>query len=635
MDDASEYDDHYARWSYEQLLLQQPHVTFQGLWRVGHMHYIVCPDIDSALTVDGKSLRAWFDGECRVMTAQVHLVPSCPTNAESVPERSASQRSVQAGAPRTKRELLVDLHLELSKDFPAFGIEYPGADVVLVTRQPLSDEERNEARTAYRHLGHFIPLQFKTDPTRDPDLEPFRFDSRLRIQGDIELIPSSRLAGRGGRALRFLVEDDEQAWVDSRRRLSTGVEVETSDMLPPGWSATGKLGCLVDVFIPENIRTYLSLYETVNLAMPLEGDFDRTLTALGIAPKELTTLVEHGRVRLLLPQAVDRYPEKWLSDIAERAPQNLLLSRRLAAATMADARRRVPLLFPPLSPAERYALLHALAEHAEKLVGRAHKERFVSFLGELGTAWSATEWSVQARGALGTSHLGVGALASAVYEQVTGRDVRVEIWFAAQKVEWGAALGAHVFPGAVDGYDETNACDLVAGLYGPQIGHKPDIVPTTALSAITEILAIDNRVSVVDFAKEFSSPDIKRLRDVAIRLARENVDEEFLASAIAKFNAEVRHYERRPDQLKTLNIVGWLSAGLTAANAVEPSIKQVVPLGTMLLGYLVHRIIDEIPRYSAAAGTTVDFLNSLLTRRARPDAVLVARTRKEIARFRK
>jgi hypothetical protein len=161
------------------------------------------------------------------------------------------------------------------------------------------------------------------------------------------------------------------------------------------------------------------------------------------------------------------------------------------------------------------------------------------------------------------------------------------------------------------------------------------LAPQAALSTIKDLLAIDNRVSVVEFAREFSSADIQRLRDLVLRLTRENIDPDYLNDAIQKFNAEVRHYEKRPDLLKSLNLVGLISAGVVATGVVDPSIQKLVPLAGILLGFLVNRIIDEVPRYSGSVGSLVDFLNSVLALKANAGAVLVARARKDIARLKK
>jgi hypothetical protein len=632
----SDYDDHYARWSYEQLLLQQPHVGFDGLWRVGFHHYVVCPTADTALTPEGEGLRAWFHHKCRAVTSPIEIVTTRPEGAERVPERTASERAVLAGAPRNARDTLADLSLALPRDFPPFALDNPGAEIHIVTREPLTSEQKAVAQASYRSLGHFPLLHFDVQPDRDPVADPFRYDLPVLQSGDIDLIPSRRLPNTYGRDLRFLVEEDDDLWVAARDRLFATSHRNPRELLPADWPED-VLTCVVDatVFPPENIRTYLSLYDIVQLALPLGDKFSENCNALGVTFDELKKLVMSGRVRLLLPQPIDRYPKAWIESVAEEAPQNMLFSRRLAAATIADARGRLPLLYPPLSPSERYALLHAIASSADDLVGAAARPRFVQFVCELGELWSQAEWSVQSRGAMGTSHLGIGGIAGALYENITGRDIRLELWSAAQKVEWAAALGAHVFPGGSGGYDEGNACDLVAGVYGPGGSGRLGVQPKTALSAITDLLALDSRVSVVDFAAEFSSSDINRLRETVLKLTRENVDPDYLADAIEKFNKEVRRYERRPDLLKGVNVVGLFSAGAAAMHAVDPSIAHLVPLAGTLLGFVVNRVIDEVPRHSAVAGTVVDYLNSAFSGQLRSDAVLVARAKRDVARLKR
>ncbi len=626
------YDDHYCRWSYEQLLLQQPHIEFAGLWKKGHLHYIVCPALSIAKTAPGEDLRLWFEKQCRVITAPVQIVEQCPAGTERVRDRSSGERARLAGAPRTRRDLLVDLGLGLPPDFPPFTIDNPNADVMLVTNRDLTDVQKSQASTAYERMGYGIELRFAVDPSRDPQNETFRFEFG---QGDIDLLPSRRLPTQYSRDLRFLMEEDEEAWVANREQLFSSNEQKPAELLPETWQESRGLSCLVDatVFTPDNIRSHLCLYDTVLLTLPLADSFEKNCESLGVSHEELSALVELGRVRILLPQAIDRYPLTWLAALAERAPQNILMSRRLAAVTVADARNRVPLLYPPLSPIERHTMLNVLADQAESLVGPARSADFVRFLVELGATWSGAEWSVSSRGAMGTSHLGVGAISAALYEQVTGKDLRLELWSAAQKVEWAAALGAHVFPSSVGDYDESNACDLVAGVYGGGfVGATP---PRSTLSAVSDLLAISGKVDVVGLAKEFSSADIARLRGLMLRIARENVDADFMKAAIDKFNAEVRHYEKRPDLLKSVNVVGLMSAGFAASGAVDPSIAHMVPLAGILLGFVLNRVIDELPRHTTLGGRIVDFCNSLLTGRTNPDAVLVARARKDVGRLKR
>ena len=624
----TEYDDHYARWSYEQLLLQQPHVKFDGLWRVGYRHYIVCADLEAARTVDGERLAPWFDRKCRTITAAVEIVTEFPEGAARVPERSSEDRVLLAGAPRNLRKLTVDLGLELPREFPPFAIDSPGRTVTIVTSTDLFPDEVAAVRSAYASLGYANELEYAVESHREPESENFR---SAFGQGDIDLLPRRRM-GKYAEALRNLVEDDEQFWLDNRSKVLTTFHTSPESLLPDGWSRDRDLSCLVDstVFKPANIRTYLTLYQTVYLALPLEEKFDEACSALACTADELSKLAAAGRLKFLLPQAVDRYPAKWLSAVSETAPDALLFSRRLASATISDARRRIPFLYPPLSPRERYSLLNAVADNAEALVGGGKAQDLVRFLAEIGNRWSNAEWSVQARGATGTSHLGIGGVAAAVYEQITGRDLRLELWAAAQKVEWAAALGSHVFPATSTGYDEANACELIAGIYCTSRRNAPTTVPSLMIGAVPNLLTIDNSISVVEFSNEFASSDINRLRSLIHGISSEVTDSAELDEALTKFNAEVRHYERRPNQLNSLNLIGLLSATAAAAGAVPESVQTTVPLAGHLAGYVVNRILDEAPRYLSSAGTVIDFLNSALTFRARPDVVLVARARREI-----
>jgi hypothetical protein len=621
--------DYYARWSYEALLQQQPHVKFEGLWQLDREYFVVCPELATATTMDGSDLQGWFDYSCKTAGSPVRIVAMPPHGATPVAERTASDRARRFGAPRPIRDVLIELSILLPPEFPEFTVDGLNPGAAIVTRRPLSPEEHECALRAYANLGDYLPIQFKVDPDRDLAAKKFRFKTQ---NGDIDLIPSRQLPREIGRTLRGLVEDDDDFWSTNRKEVLASTRTDTAFILTEEWQNRNRLACLVDAGVGqlENLRTYLSIYETVLIVAPLADYFEQTCANGGFTETEFVRLLETGRVKLLLPQALDRYPAKWLSAAAEHSPSSLLLSRRLASATILEARRRLPILYPPLNPRDRYCLLNTMISVMAKLVEPARSQDFVKFVGELGRSWSNADYFVHARGAMGTSHLGVGLIAGELYKSISGRDVRLELWHAAQKIEWATSLGAHTFPTIAHGYDETAACDMIAGLYSPSIGN---LKRTRMLGAVSDILAIDNTVSIVDFAREFSSADIVRLRELLVRITSENLDEDFLKEAIHRFNTDVRHYERRPDLLKSVNVVGLIAAGAVAVNAVEPSVQRFVPMAGSILGILLNRLIDELPRHSVVGGQVVDFANSMLTGRTNPNAVLVARVRKEIARL--
>ncbi|MDA8153507.1 MAG: hypothetical protein M0003_12525 [Acidithiobacillus sp.] len=627
-----DYDDRYARWSYEQLLLQQPHVAYEGLWRIDWYHFIVCPNLETAKAADGSDLATWFNNNCCVIGARIEMVISCPPGAERVPERTAEDRAALIGAPRNRRDILVDMGLILPKTFPPFTIRFSDGNVVLVTKECLDLSQKEEAHKAFLSVGYGT-LRFDTDPIWDSEKDDFR---NLGRQGDLDLLPSRRLPTRIGSSLRLLLEEDEDFWIDNRDQVLAAPHMDPNSLLPETWQSSKHTSCFVEATAlpPHNIRTYLSIYDTVHLALPIAEQFPQACEAMGVTPTELRKLVEIGRLKIVLPQPLDRYRPDWLSNLADNAPHGLLFSRRLAAATIVDARRRIPLLHPPLGPSDRYLLVHTLLANSGKLVTADKEKQLVASLKYLSSAWAQTEWLVQSRGAMGITTLGVGGLSATLFEGVTGRDLRLEFWSAGLKVSWAAALGSHAFPFKSEGhnYDETAYCDFVASVYSPIKNLNVSTVPPLALTAVEDILAIDNDVPVLDFAEEFSSVTIRRLRDFVFNISKDNLDKESLDSAIRSFNREVRHYEKRADRLKYVDIVGLLAGGLTAAGAVvNPDIARMIPLAGQILGILLRIAVDEAPRRYEDAGRIVDFLNAVLAFQSNSDAVLVARARKDVA----
>jgi hypothetical protein len=627
------FNDLYARWAYEELIVLQSHVQFDGLWRRGSSYFIKCPSVATALAVNGQGLAAWFDHGCRVVATDVRVVDLPPPDSVRLPERPASERFGLRGAPRNLTDLLYDFSLHLPPEFPDFRLDATMGSVRFVTDIPLTSQQENEVALAHDAIQPGVPLEFLAQARAS---EKPRTASKTNAKSGEEsliIVPSRRLPAAVGGAVRLLVEEDDHFWIRTRQEVFGKPRTTSAQYVPEPWRPRTGLSCFVDatVFPPHNLRTYLSLYDYVFLALPIVDYFENACHAMAVTQDELRHLVALGRVRIVLPQPIARYPISWLNRAVEESPQRFILSRRLAAATIADARQRIPLLYPPLAPHERHDLLAGIARTLRDAgVPDDPRKKIVAQIGE---AWSGAEWFVHSIGAMGTAHSGVGALASALCEAATGQDLRIELSGAASKVEWGGALNAHVFPSAIEGYDELRACDLVAGIYSPRVREGRLVAPIETLSATDELLALDSNVPVVAFATEFASTDIQRLREMMQKVVDHNQHPDFLRDAIAKFNADVRHYERSPGRLTALNIVGLMSGVAAAASVVPPEIQNLVPLAGTLVGFIVNQALAELPRHSKAGGALVDFANALLVGRSDPDVVLVARVRREIKTF--
>lgn len=82
------------------------------------------------------------------------------------------------------------------------------------------------------------------------------------------------------------------------------------------------LKCFLDFSVFDNIdlRNVLLLYDTVYIALPIEGHLSRFLEHQGITPTELIDLVDMGKVVIFLPHLETCYDKKLLLEVYNRNP---------------------------------------------------------------------------------------------------------------------------------------------------------------------------------------------------------------------------------------------------------------------------------------------------------------------------
>ena len=505
-------------------------------------------------------------------------------------------------------------------------------ETIVTVQRDLTHEERTTLERAYQGFELDLPLRVAVDPLASPKTAPFRF--KLPGGGDIDLLPSRRVAG--SRELRWLVEDDDDFWSSTRTKLLGTAMLDTPAAAFKADFGSNGLSCYVNATVApsSNLRAFLTLYRTVYLSPPLASCADSVLATLGVTRDEIVELLQTERLRLVIPQSVDRYDESWLSLAAEAAPASILLSRRLAAATVIDTRRRWPIFFAPVGMEERHALLKVLGRLVEVTPESGMSSWFRSLSNALSHAWLHSESLLNRRGAMGTSVCGIPGLAAAAYRATHGKEADLEIWSAGADVERAGALGASAVPTVTETYSTEQAANLVASWFS--LDHKQRIptVPPETFVALDGLLAIDNDAPIVPFAKEIAAGDIERLQKRVDSITRWNLDAGYLKEAIASFNAEVLRYERRQDRLRTLNIAG-MTAGLGTAvvlasdAALRTTVGPFASLGAGLASLLFTLARDELSAKSAHIASAIDFANGRLAG-VSADAVLVARMRKEV-----
>jgi hypothetical protein len=583
---------------------------------VGADYFIVCSGVDSATAEDGTPIRTWFEGHAKIMCAPVILVASIPPNAVEVPTRTLAELAIAKGDAVTVPDLFLDLSLLLPKTFPRFKFSDlgPGGAFTVTTESSLTEEEKGHIQQAFRGLAAAsLDLHFDVVPGVANQTEFQRI-----IPGDLDLIPGRALPSRFTSDLRWLVEEDEERWVTNRVSLFTGKSTSAAEYLPPEFRPK-RSRCLIDstAFPPPNVRMFLPLFEETVLTMPLADTCAKVLNSLAATEAELVSLAEAGRVRFLLPQPIDRYPAPLLNALALRAPSSLLFSRTLAAATVADSRRRVPLLYPPLDITERHEVLRDLKGSLEML-DVTSRPLAAAIFEALRCIWNRYEGWIARRGATGTSQLGAGRIIAAAVEAVLGRDLLIELSHAAAYVEWAAALGATVFPVVSDSYSEQGHAELCASVYSGVEGREVKVNFGQVDVVLRGILGLENDAPIADFQSAFQGGDVDRLRGIVSGIAEVNLAPEFLSHAVSEFNGRVAQFERRVEKQVTHDFVAL--AGALAPLVVERPSASFVGIGVWIL----NQLLTKLP-----GGRLTDLVRGA-NAWARSDVVLVSRLRRRM-----
>lgn len=161
------------------------------------------------------------------------------------------------------------------------------------------------------------------------------------------------------RSLPF-TQTEARDWYDLAPGIYRG-EVRCRDLPNPNY-AFGGTACFLSGYGSEraDLRSALLLYDTVYLSLPLESRFEAFLASQAVTREELISLVERGRLVLVLNNQESRYERGFLLD-AYRCDPFSVIGRRsvntLVASYLAELRDRYRKRFPHLMEfaAELYA----------------------------------------------------------------------------------------------------------------------------------------------------------------------------------------------------------------------------------------------------------------------------------------
>lgn len=604
------HDKHYARYAYESLILQQSHIAFEGLWTDGIWYYVVCPLLNQySVTGKGAPLSDWFDNSCRPVTSPVKLVNKAPEASTRVPERTAEELSQLHGEPLTISDLYREVISALPKKFPLISLTTELNKMVVYVCRSLSEDEKNALNITCENIKIDLDIEIRLDEGELSDGAKHQ-KAPIKPPDTLALISSRALQKTGSTQLRNAYEDDEEFWIDKRLSLFSTETLSSKEILPSSFvQKTSSCFINATVFPPKNIRTYLPLYQRVVIAMPLAESFENALQMFSTSKADLIELARRGRVQFVLPQSIERYPINFVSDLLEANPASILFSRRLATASIAQTRSRLPFLYPPFGSRERRLILELFASVNDPLFGpiaRIIRE-------QLGTMWVGMESNLSTRGAMGTVSHGIGRILGELYHHATGRDARIELITSSHSVEWAAALHAVYCPFNSNGYSDANWANFCASAYSG-VKNAPIVNPIQNLDIFIDgLLTLNNDASVLEIDQVFTSKDIDRLGQLLRGVSPgENINE-----ILRSINEKVQKFETnqgRLDRLDILGLGGAVGAVLTG--------NIYIPLGAWVAEY----VLKNADPSRDIGGKALDWMRAINTRTS-TDAVLISRLR--------
>ncbi|MCW5829571.1 MAG: hypothetical protein KIT79_09675 [Deltaproteobacteria bacterium] len=562
----------WARTSYDSFRIQQPQIVVDGLWKHGDRFLIYCPSLASEATSrSGKPIREWFDQECRAITCPVAIVPRLPIGARRLADRTIAEIGRLTGEPITRAVLQNEIDLQVPDSFPDYYTESgPGSVTIHVSRELSPEEQACLSQYLESQGGDFkimVETPERVSAAMEDESRAEQNISNILPKHDLILLPARKLPKNLPGNVKDTYETDQEFWLDHRDRIWSDPTFSVNDVLPPTWNESSSKGFVdASVFPASDIRNYLSLYDVTCIAPPLDRVVSKD-DGLGLGEDELVELMKLGRVRLVFPQSLDRYSPSLLAKAAAIAPQGILFSRRLAAASICDVRRRVPLLYPAFDITEKRKVIQFLDVLATNAASPHGKKLWKAFGDGLIESWHGPEYSIHLRGAVGTLSFGFGTIIARVQQEFTGRDLRLEMWSFGSAVEWAGALGAalNAPPSNANGYDQAPLMELLAHSYSGVVSDAVPVFSTEPNVIVPELLTISKAVPAVEFATSFMSSDINRFRSLVKNMAGAVVTPKELHAVVEKYNASISAYDKNMERWSRWGMKGLVYGGALAA----------------------------------------------------------------------
>jgi len=599
------------RHDYERFRFDTHKYTHRGLFTDGKLLFAVILEVnDNKELLEDLNQRYHHFKTAGVPVATI--VGEVLGSYKPIALRNALEKSHLHGHPMNMHETINELNLHIPKKYHPFHVDfnYGANKFQIALKFNFTESDKDEIQLICEALGYqgydyvFIHDDTIKDYPGAVHYKPNQHDNLL-------LAASGLIHKQFPKELLACYEEDEDFWLENRHLIFSGNHSNSAtSYLLPGFDNIGTR-CFVDasVFSRLNIRVYLTLYEQVVIALPLDQPAEHFYEMFKIKRFELCELVRRGRLLFVVPQNLARYSQSLLLDIISINPNAIIFSRRLAAASIQGIQEKSGVVGTTFSSDEQYEFVH----HCSRS-GNVGLQRLADMLS---AQWQFGEYIVNKEGAVAAHYLGLSGIAISGFKE-KGKDYTVELTSASSSYEFAQGLRAHHFPFDSSGYSETNACQIICGLYNGVVNASQTIRESEISTIFSKVLAVNNDMSVLELDNSLSRSLIRTLPKIISEFA--NINEEQRAEKLYLLNEEIRRIEKNQERVASLDFAG---ACIPAVAGAVMEYSNIPGAGYVSLGGWAIKALGMYSRNTDLVKNSVYIKLSSLNHQVSQEAVIV------------
>lgn len=607
------------RYDYEQFRFDTHQYSHKGLFTNGETLFAVISEVknDEALL---QHLTDQYSDFHTLGIPTATIVGEVQENYKLIPLRNSLEKCLLHGQPMTYGEIVNQLNLHIPHRFHPFHFEfkYFNNQFKLIFKKEITENDKQEIKLICESIGYQgydYVFEYNQNISDYPGEIEFNPDGLNRFQ-----LPASGLIKKQfSKELLERYEEDEDFWLQNCHLVLSGQDLEQRDDCLLSSFNSAKTRCFVDasIFPRQNLRVYLTLYEQVIIALPLNDDHEYFYKIFKLDSYEFFQLINRGRLLFVAPQNLSRYSQKLLLDIISVNPASIIFSRRLAAATIKGIQYKSGIIGTTFSSDEQYDFLHHCS-----CTGNRGLQQLANSLSE---QWQFGEYLVTKDGAVSAHHLGLSNMAIMAFKD-RGKDLSLELTTASTSYEYAQGLNAHHFPFDSDDYSEVIACQCISELYNGVVNNSHEIRESELSLLLNKVLAINNDMSVLELDDALTNSLVRSLPKIVGGFS--NLSTEQLSEKMYLLNKELAKIESNHSRLTSLDVKGYALSALSAATMESAGIKGAgyVTLGAWALQILLTKVTD-----SSLKNNPVFIKLSSMRHQVSQDAIIVKRVRDSIS----